>query len=155
MDQRIVLQRVDPSRADDLFRLMDALMEHEGLALPDAAAKDRMRGELGSASPRFEACVAVLDGVAIGYASYFESFQTQTGLPALHLDDLFVVESERSAGVGQALFDHVKSLARERGCATMHWLAFGGNEGALRFYRRNGAETFAQGLTLLSVDTSL
>ncbi|MDA1035263.1 MAG: GNAT family N-acetyltransferase [Chloroflexi bacterium] len=153
MNQRIAISPVGPDRADDLFRLMDGLMAHEGLAPADAAAKERMRAELGSARPRFEACLAFEGGVAVGYASYFESFQSQTGLPTLHLDDLFVVESQRGNGAGQMLFDYVKALAHDRGFSTVDWLAHDSNEGALRFYQRNGAETFTDGLTWLSIAT--
>jgi GNAT superfamily N-acetyltransferase len=77
-------------------------------------------------------------GAPIGLAMYFFNFSTWTGRPGLYLEDLFVREAHRGAGVGKALFARLAAVAQERvrvlctgrerdadgcmqGCARMDW----------------------------------
>ena len=64
-----------------------------------------------------------------------------------YLMDLCVDERHRNGGVGALLMESVKSWARGRGLRYVELCALAQNEGAVRFYRRNGfAEArFARG----------
>ena len=57
----------------------------------------------------------------------------------LYLEDFIVDESQRNLGIGKSLFDAYISRARELGCALAKWQVLDWNEGAIRFYQRNGA----------------
>ncbi len=56
----------------------------------------------------------------------------------LYVDDLCVDEKARGRHIGRALFDYVKSFARERGCYNLTLRVWEGNEGAMAFYRAEG-----------------
>ncbi|MCL2213164.1 MAG: GNAT family N-acetyltransferase [Oscillospiraceae bacterium] len=49
-----------------------------------------------------------------------------------------VDKSERNKGVGQMLFDHVKSYAKENGTERLELTVWNFNEDARRFYERQG-----------------
>lgn len=61
-----------------------------------------------------------------------------TDRKTLYIDDLCVDERARGMHVGTALYAHVKGFAAERGCAAVTLNVWCLNEGALRFYEKQG-----------------
>ena len=55
-----------------------------------------------------------------------------------YLQDLFVAKGQRSGGVGRQLMQFVYDLAREAGCARVHWLTHESNQQAMLLYERIG-----------------
>ncbi|MDE8346295.1 MAG: GNAT family N-acetyltransferase [Acidocella sp.] len=93
--------------------------------------------------PRAEALLAEDNGAAVGFAVWLETFNTWTGSPAMHLEDLFVDEAARGRGVGAAIISHLAKLAMARGCQRLEWMVLDWNEPAINFYRRQGAAPLA------------
>ncbi|HEX4431370.1 MAG TPA: GNAT family N-acetyltransferase, partial [Frankiaceae bacterium] len=83
---------------------------------------------------------AEIDGSPAGFALFHGTFSTWECLPGIWLEDLFIPDRHRRAGVGYALLSHLASLALERGCPRLEWVALDWNELALGFYKRLGAE---------------
>ena len=86
--------------------------------------------------------VAVEDGEVLGYAFCF--LQDATGsnslqpILTLYLDDLCVDERCRGQHVGSALYAHVVSYARSRGCHNVTLNVWECNPSARRFYDAMG-----------------
>jgi GNAT superfamily N-acetyltransferase len=59
--------------------------------------------------------------------------------PTLYLEDIFVLEEGRRAGVGTTLMAALASEAVRHGCGRMEWQVLTWNEPAIAFYRRLGA----------------
>src|SRR5262249_42789512 len=78
-------------------------------------------------------------GEAIGFALFCHNFSTFLGRPGIYLEDLFVRQEHRGAGVGRALLAHLARLAAARGCGRLEWAVLDWNEAAIRFYRGLGA----------------
>jgi GNAT superfamily N-acetyltransferase len=128
-------------RFDEFVRMIHGLADYEHLRGPDAAAIERLRQDAFGPRPRFEAAFAVDDsGVAVGYAVWFETYSTFLGKPTMFLEDLFVREEGRESGAGRMLFEHVRELGAQRGCARMSWNVLHWNSLARDFYHRRGAE---------------
>lgn len=87
----------------------------------------------------FNCLVAEVSGTIVGFASYFPAYYSWSGR-SLYLDDLYVTESHRGAGIGAQLFDAVEAIAREEKCISLRWLVSRWNEKAIGFYQRKGAE---------------
>lgn len=87
-----------------------------------------------------EALVAELDGEPAGFAVFHGTFSTWECRPGIWLEDLFVPERFRAAGVGRALLRALAELTVQRGGARLEWHALDWNEPALGFYRRIGAD---------------
>jgi GNAT superfamily N-acetyltransferase len=86
-----------------------------------------------------EALVACNDqDQIVGFALFYTSYSTWKGR-CLYLEDFYVLEAERKQGYGQALFDEVVSIAKDRGVKRMDWQVLEWNHTALNFYRRNHA----------------
>jgi GNAT superfamily N-acetyltransferase len=90
--------------------------------------------------PSAEALVAEVDAEPAGFAVFHGTFSTWECEPGLWLEDLYVPDRYRQAGVGGALMTRLAAIAVERGAPRLEWHALDWNELALGFYRRLGAE---------------
>ena len=81
--------------------------------------------------------LAEIDGRAVGFVSWTRVYGIWRGEDYLNLDDLFVVEAARGAGVGEAL---MRVFAAETEGLGARWEVRTDNRGARRFYDRLGAE---------------
>lgn len=128
-----------PADVELIFSLIVELADYE-------RAPDQVRGtpellrESLFGDPRVaEALVAELDGEPAAFALYHGAFSTWECRPGLWLEDLYVPERHRRAGLGQALLSRVAAIAVERGCTRLEWAALDWNTPALNFYAKLGA----------------
>jgi GNAT superfamily N-acetyltransferase len=131
-----------------MVELHRELARFEKMTPPSDAESARLAAQLFDAEParrgraaEIEAFVAELDGRIEGIAIFWEGLGSSFRVrPFLFLEDLVVNEAARSRGVGEAL---VAAIAREgvaRKAVRIDWAVLDWNEGAMRFYRRLGAE---------------
>ena len=89
--------------------------------------------------------LAERDGEPIGYGVVSIGHGAATwdlGDQTAELETLSVLESERGTGVGKALTEAAYEVARAAGVRTMVVGVAHSNEGAIRFYEREGFEPF-------------
>jgi GNAT superfamily N-acetyltransferase len=99
--------------------------------------EDLLRDGFGE-NPRFRALIAEWSGQPAGYALFFDYYSTWTGR-GLFLEDLFVRESFRGRGIGQALLAAVGRIAVDEHCYGIHWEVLDWNEKAIALYKALGA----------------
>jgi GNAT superfamily N-acetyltransferase len=130
---------IRPAQPDDVDVLHQFIVElaaaeqfpGEVTAQPDDLAR-ALFGEGAVA----EAILATLKEQPVGFALFYPSYSTIVGRPGLHLEDLYVCDEHRGAGLGLFLLAHLARTAVERGCARLEWWVLRTNDPALRFYRR-------------------
>jgi GNAT superfamily N-acetyltransferase len=137
------LVRVRAATPDDVpqiyaFIVQLAAYERE----PDAVTgtPEMLAEALFGRRPSAEALIAELDGEPAGFAVFHGTFSTWECQPGIWLEDLYVPDRYRKAGVGRALLTDLAALALQRGCPRLEWHALDWNELALGFYQRLGAE---------------
>jgi len=137
------LVRVRAATPDDVpqiyaFIVQLAAYERE----PDAVTgtPEMLAEALFGQRPSAEALIAELDGEPAGFAVFHGTFSTWECQPGIWLEDLYVPDRYRKAGVGRALLTDLAALAVRRGCPRLEWHALDWNELALGFYQRLGAE---------------
>ena len=135
--------RVRAATPDDVpqiyaFIVQLAVYERE----PDAVTgtPEMLAEALFGQRPSAEALIAELDGEPAGFAVFHGTFSTWECQPGIWLEDLYVPDRYRKAGVGRALLTDLAALAVRRGCPRLEWHALDWNELALGFYQRLGAE---------------
>jgi GNAT superfamily N-acetyltransferase len=113
---------------------------------PDAVTGDEqsLARWLFGDDPAAEAVIAEVDDEPAGLALYYRTFSTWECEPGLWLEDLFVYERHRRAGVGLALLRHLAAVAVRRGCTRLEWAALDWNDPALRFYEGIGATVLTE-----------
>ncbi len=83
--------------------------------------------------------VAEAGGEVVGFALWYPTFSTWTGVPGIHLEDLYVRPEHRGGGHGRALLTRLAAICLERGWARLEWDVLTWNEPAIGFYRSLGA----------------
>ena len=82
-------------------------------------------------------------GEALGFANLYWTFSSTTAEEHVLLNDLFVTEQVRGKGVGRALIEAARAVARERGSKALSWQTAQDNDVAQRLYDQTGAERSA------------
>lgn len=148
-----------PGDAPTIHRFIVALAEYE--REPDAVqvTPAQLREQLGRQRPPFE-CLLAEDPeapppVARGFALFFHNYSTWRGRAGLYLEDLFVPQEHRGAGVGGALLAALARLAHERGCARMEWSVLDWNRPAIEVYEGLGATPMSGWTTYRLTDEPL
>jgi GNAT superfamily N-acetyltransferase len=110
--------------------------EPDAVKMTEAQLAEALFGKPAKA----EALLAETEAGAVGFAIWFESFNTWTGRPSLYLEDLYVRPEARKHGIGKAIFAHLAKLAMARGYHRFEWSVLDWNEPAIRFYVGLGAQ---------------
>lgn len=135
----VVIRSATAADADTLHRLMLGLAEHEGLVPYVAATPAGLAQAISATPPRAAFLLAELGGRPVGYVSWTRVYGIWRGQDYLSLDDLFVTEAARGAGVGEALMRAFADEAARDGLSG-RWEVAINNHAAQRFYTRLGAE---------------
>lgn len=105
-----------------------------------ACSEDDLRRFGFGDRPAFEAKIAEAEGQCAGMCLFFPIFSTYFGRPGVFVQDLFVEEAFRSAGIGETLLRQVARHSHKRGGVYMRLAVAEGNERAQAFYRRLGLD---------------
>lgn len=133
--------RIRPAETQDaeaLLRLIQdhALYENGKAMLPG----DVLLALLDQPEPPVRIWVAeAADGTLAGYAALTFDYALWSGARFGYLDCLFVAADQRGLRIGDRLFQTVSKAARGAGAVRLEWQTPNWNEGAVRFYLRQGA----------------
>jgi GNAT superfamily N-acetyltransferase len=101
-----------------------------------------IRKTMFSSKPYAYAFFAIYDSKPSGFALYYFRYSSFRGRPSIWLDDLYVDESVRGRGLGEALMRQLANEALSHGCVELAWNASARNEAGIRFYTRLGAREY-------------
>jgi len=99
-----------------------------------------VRDEVLAPHANVEILLAEAGGKAIGFASFAVLHPAPDLTGQLFLKDLFVSETARGGGSGEALLRALAKIAVERGCSRLDWTTEDYNPRALALYDRIGAK---------------
>lgn len=88
--------------------------------------------------------IAETEAGPAGYLVYYFGVWMDDLAPCLHVADLFVRPALHRQGIGRALMEEARRIARERGAAHLFWTVWRRNRAAREFYRRLGASIFKE-----------
>jgi len=130
----------EPDDLPDVLRMIRALADYE--REPDAVettVEDLRRWVFG-ADPVASVLVAEDGAAVVGMALWFRTYSTWTGVPGIHLEDLYVDPSARGTGLGRALLAALARIAADRGYRRVEWAVLDWNTPSIEFYEALGAE---------------
>ncbi|HAY42360.1 MAG TPA: GNAT family N-acetyltransferase [Micrococcaceae bacterium] len=111
---------------------------------PDAVKNtvEELEKHLFGADPKVFTHVAEDEsGQLVGIAMWFLTYSTWEGRHGIHLEDLYVRESERGEGTGTALLKTLAQICIERGYRRLEWAVLDWNAPAIGFYDSIGSST--------------
>jgi GNAT superfamily N-acetyltransferase len=80
------------------------------------------------------------DGEAVGFGCYYRFLSSLSATTSVLMNDLYVIETERGAGIGRALIEAGTELARGAGASWLEWNTAPDNHTAQALYDTTGAE---------------
>lgn len=143
----LAIRFAGPGDAETIHRLIRGLAAYERAPQAVEVTPGTLRRQLAGTPAPFECLLAEEDGVACGFALFFQSYSTWLGRPGLWIEDLFVEEPYRRRGVGRALLAELARIAVARGYGRMEWAVLDWNRPAWAFYRSLGAEPLEEWTT--------
>lgn len=129
-----------PADAATILSFIKELAAYEKLEHEVVADAAQIEKTLFAPSPKVFALIAEADGEPCGFALYFFNYSTFLGRHGLYLEDLFVRESHRGAGIGVALLARLAAIAEANDCGRMEWWVLDWNAPSIAFYKALGAE---------------
>jgi GNAT superfamily N-acetyltransferase len=129
--------RTDVRAIADLIR---GLARYEHLEGEVSMTESRLEATLFGTRPYAETLIAESDGKAVGFALFFHNYSTFLARPGIYLEDLFVLETHRGAGIGKMLLTRLAAIAVDRDCGRLEWAVLDWNKDAIGFYERLGAK---------------
>ena len=130
---------VRAATADDLPRLaelFDAYRVFYGQASAPADADEFLRRRLEAKDSQL--FVATVDGVIAGFAQLYPLMSSVSMRRAWVLNDIFVDESHRNAGVAGALLDRAAEFLKETGASRLELKTARDNRAAQALYKKHG-----------------
>lgn len=136
----LTIKEVNAETFDDFLGLIVKLAEYEKLTPPNNDAKERLRADCLSSSPRYKAFVGKIGETNVSYVIYFFTYSSFLALPTLYIEDIFVLEEYRRRGIGQVMFNRCKEIAKREGCGRIEFTVLKWNKSAQEFYNKNKAK---------------
>ncbi len=89
--------------------------------------------------PAFRGLVAERSGEVVGFLLHHPGYDTDRACRLLFVVDLYVTAAERGRGIGSALMEEARKVARTGGAKQMVWTVYRHNALGRRFYEGIGA----------------
>ena len=123
----------------EILALIKELAVYECLLDKVFATEELLKETLFGLSSPAEVQLAYAEDEIFGFALYFRTFSTFLGRPGIYLEDLYVRESYRGRGIGEALLRKLAHLTLEIDGGRLEWAVLNWNELAISFYQKMGA----------------
>lgn len=149
----VSVRAVAPADVPRVWELVGELAAFEKLEDLRTGSAAGLAALLFGAAPPLFGRVAERDGRIVGYALFHFTWSSFRTAPRLWLEDLYVEESARGTGAGEALFRAFAAEAVARGCARAHWEVLDWNP-ARTFYERLGAAPASDGFLIYGLDAA-
>ena len=141
------IRQAEEEDVPEILELIKALAEFENLSDEVVATEELLKITLFGINSPAEVQIAFDKNKTLGFALYFRSFSTFLGRPGIYLEDLYVRESARGKGVGEALLRRLAQRTREIGRGRLEWAVLNWNEPAIGFYQKMGAAPLYEWIT--------
>ncbi|MEO9967394.1 MAG: GNAT family N-acetyltransferase [Reichenbachiella sp.] len=134
------IRAVEKDDMNDLIQLCADHAAYEDASFDQSGKVDTLANNLFGQEPPL-LCHVVSDGdTLLGYVTFMRQFSTWHASFYVYMDCLFLRPEARNAGLGKRLMAAVVDYAKANRCREIQWQTPNTNAGAIRFYKKNGAE---------------
>jgi len=133
------IRQAEVADVADILTLIRELALYENLLDAVVATEELLKETLFGINSPAEVQLAYAEDGILGFALYFRTFSTFLGRPGIYLEDLYVRESARGRGLGEALLRQLANRTLEIGGGRLEWAVLNWNEPAIGFYKKMGA----------------
>jgi len=133
---------IRPVASDELAAVLPLFADYQrfyGVKSPDMRAIGEFLRGFVAPSDRGELIAAWDDGRVVGFANLYWTFSSVAAGPIVLLNDLYVVEGQRGAGIGRQLIEFSLKRTEARGASRLEWRTELDNRVAQHLYEQFNA----------------
>jgi len=134
---KIKIRKAEKKDMPIVFALIKELADYENESDQVKISVKELRQDGFGSNPLFKVILAERDGEITGMVLYYYGYSTWKG-KMLYLDDIIVAKKFRRLGIGQYLFDYIRSEAKKENANQIRFHVLDWNEPAINFYKKNG-----------------
>jgi len=136
----IQIRKASPADIPSIIELMREFAEFENVSEFFEITDDRLSAAMFGDEAFIEGLIAFQDGKPLAYALFYPHFASFRGQRGYYLEDIYIVESGRRKGIGEAMLREIARLGRARGFERIDFQVLDWNGPAIRFYEKLGAD---------------
>ena len=130
----VSIRRATTGDVSEVVKLAQSLSIADGQS-PSRLTEEAYLSDGFGQNPAFVALVAEIGHRVVGYALYFEGYDTGRASRGVYLSDLYVDQAWRRQGIGRALMQATARACHEMGGEWMFWSVLKHNKDARKFYK--------------------
>ena len=123
---------------DLVLRFIAQKAEFDGCPHAVEATADKLKQTLFGVPPLASVLFAEVEGNAVGFAVFYQTYSSFLAQPSIWLDDIFVQPQMRGKSVGTLLTELAK-IAHEREYGRIEWIS-AMNARGIDFYKKHGVQ---------------
>ena len=136
-----IIRAPTPADREVLLALMDAyIVDFYRCPRPPAERVEALVDLLAEGVDGTQLVAESATGELVGFATLYFTWSTLSADRIAILNDLYVSEAARGAGIAAPLFGAALALSKERGCTSMEWQTANDNHRAQAFYAKMGGQ---------------
>jgi len=152
MKNEVKIRNAKPSDMAQLTQLCAAHAAYEKATYDYTGKEESLAKDLFSPMPKLFCLVATVGDTLIGYTTFMVQYATWTASEYIYMDCLFIKEHARGNGIGEQLVEQIKQAGSTMGCSLIQWQTPDFNTGAVKFYKRIGADSLSKERFFLNVE---
>jgi len=133
------IKKAEPKDVLPIIALIREFAEYEKLSDFCEVTEERLNAALFGETKVAEAIVVFEGETMIAYAIFYPSFASFRGQRGMYLEDIYIKQEFRGAGLGEAMLKHIAKIAKERGFERIDFQVLEWNAPAIGFYEKLGA----------------
>ena len=136
----LAIRAARPADSALIFALVRELAAYEKLSAEVDATEQAIAAALFCEAPRLFCEIAVWNGEAAGFSTWFLNYSTFRGSHGIYIEDLFVRPAYRGRGIGKGLMASLAQRCIHEGYGRCEWAVLGWNAPSIAFYKSIGAQ---------------
>lgn len=136
----LAIRAARPADSALIFALVRELAAYEKLSAEVDATEQAIAAALFCKAPRLFCEIAVWNGEAAGFSTWFLNYSTFRGSHGIYIEDLFVRPAYRGRGIGKGLMASLAQRCIHEGYGRCEWAVLGWNAPSIAFYKSIGAQ---------------
>lgn len=130
----ISIEKITSHNFDSAWPLIDECIRSYGLEAFDVLEYRKFFLHFTQNTQAGVQHVCRMNEIAIGFSTVYFTFSSYYACQVAFINDLYVAAEFRGKGVGKALLENVRDMAKGRGLTLVQWLVRPDNVAAQRFY---------------------
>lgn len=137
----ILLRKIQKHEIKELINLCALHAKYENASYDKTGKEEKLHLALFKKDSNITCFIAVQNEEILAYATVIKEFSTWDADYYIHMDCLYIKESQRGKGLGAKFMSKIKEHTKDLGCNHIEWQTPNDNFNAIKFYEKMGAKS--------------